>query len=159
MDIYSLTKEIVRELLDYDPETGKLTWRKRDRKWFKTDRDCNAWNARFAVTQAFGSIRVGYFCGDILDKKYLAHRVIWFWMTGEWPKEQIDHINHDRKDNKWLNLLEVSHRDNTRNQSRHKDNSSGYTGVCWHKQHRKWVVRIRHIHLGWFDSLRRYYSC
>ena len=48
-----ITQEIIRKLLDYDPETGKLTWRARDRKWFKSDRDCNAWNAKLSGKEAF----------------------------------------------------------------------------------------------------------
>lgn len=150
-----LTQEIVKEFLDYDPETGKLTWRERDRKWFTSDRTCNSWNVRFPRKEAFTSLNNGgYLEGKILGKYYKAHRVIWLWMTGEWPKEQVDHINHDRTDNRWCNLREASRLENYRNQSQYKNNKSGCTGVC--KQGLKWYTQIavdgKNVYLGRYNS-------
>ncbi len=150
-----LTQEIVRELLDYDPETGKLTWKERDRKWFKTNRSCSVWNIRYGKKEAFLNLEEGYFRGKITGKSHLAHRIIWLWMTGRWP-EQTDHINHIRTDNRWYNLREVSNKGNSRNQSRRKDNISGQTGIHFLKKRQKWRVYIMYdkkwISLGYYDS-------
>jgi hypothetical protein len=154
-----ITQEIVREFLDYDPETGKLTWQERDRKWFKSDHDFNSWNTRFAEKEAFTSINGrGYCNGAIFGKNYRAHRIIWLYMTGEFPEDQIDHINHDKTDNKWYNLREVSNQENCKNQSKSKNNTCGYTGIHWNKQNQKWIARINigsynRICLGSFDLL------
>ena len=149
-----ISQEIVRELLDYDPETGKLTWRRRDRKWFKSDKDCAGWNTRYSDKEAFKTLVVGYFRGSIQDKAYYAHRIIWLWMTGEWPEEQIDHINHDRKDNRWLNLRQVSNQENGKNRTKQRNNFSNQTGVCWNKRIEKWFAYIsNNISIGSFVSL------
>ena len=82
-----LTQEIVKEFLDYNPETGKLIWKKRDRKWFSSNKSYNTWNSRYADKEGFTSLdNRGYNSGRIFDKTYRSHRVIWLWMTGEWPR-------------------------------------------------------------------------
>lgn len=150
-----ITQEIIRKLLDYDPETGKLTWRARDRKWFKSDRDCNAWNAKLSGKEAFTLETGGYYEGRILGKKYLAHRIIWLWVTGECPKEQIDHINHVKNDNRWCNLRQVSNQENGKNQSVRKTNTSGQMGVYFNKRTNKWRAYIsvngKSVYIGEFD--------
>ena len=148
-----LTQELLKELLDYDQETGKLTWKRRERKWFKSDRQFKTWNSRYAEKEAFTALNdKGYCHGHILSKSYKAQRVIWLYMIGEWPKE-IDHINHDRKDNRWFNLREVSHQENCENRSKYSFNKSGQTGVYWHKTSQKWRSVIGRKNLGCFDLL------
>ena len=93
----------------------------------------------FPRKEAFTSLNNGgYLEGKILGKYYKAHRVIWLWMTGEWPKEQVDHINHDRTDNRWCNLREASRLENYRNQSQYKNNKSGL--------YRSLQTRIKMVH-------------
>jgi hypothetical protein len=123
-----LTQEIVRELLDYDPETGALTWRQRDREWFTSNRQWKTWNKRFSVKPA-GRLILGYRRVKMLGAVYYAHRLIWLWMTGLLPKDQIDHINRDGTDNCWSNLREATYKDNRRNLSLHKTNTTGRVGV------------------------------
>ena len=154
-----LTQEIVRELLDYEPETGKLIWKKRNRKWFKSDGDFKSWNSKHFGKEAFKqNDGMNYFSGKILDKSYRAHQIIWLWVYGKWP-EQIDHINHDRKDNRWFNLREVSQEENMKNQSKRKDNISGQTGLYWCNFYKKWNARIKvsgkRIHLDILIHLKR----
>jgi hypothetical protein len=126
-----LTQELVRELIDYDPATGALTHRWRDRRWFGTDRACNIWNARF-----------------------LAHRVIFLLMTGRWPEPEIDHDNHDPGDNRWHNLVEATHQQNLRNQVMRNTNTSGHTGVypCGNRFAASIHVSGRKLNLGTFES-------
>lgn len=70
----------------------------------------------------------GYLSTSVGKKAYLLHRLIWFMKTGNWPN-QIDHIDHDRSNNRWKNLREVKSRDNQLNCSKSCNNTSGVTGV------------------------------
>jgi hypothetical protein len=144
-----LTQAIVREFLHYDPDTGLLTWRHRRRCWFKNDHFCNAWNTKHAGQPAFTAMSDGYHQGRIFDQGYQAHRVIFLWMMGRWPNE-IDHINHDRADNRWRNLREVDPYEQNGNLSLPRNNSSGHAGVVRFRG--KWQASIqvngRTRHLG-----------
>jgi hypothetical protein len=124
-----LTQPIVHEFLDYYPDTGLLFWRWRDRKWFMSDRAWSVWNTRFAGCEAFTSFDRGYKMGAIFHKTYKAHRIIFLHMTSRWPDPEVDHINHDRSDNRWVNLEEKSHRKNNQNKSLNKNNTNGHVGV------------------------------
>lgn len=141
---------LLRQLLDYDPETGSLTWRKRPVEMFGesargAERAAASWNSRYAGTPALASVsRQGYARGAIFDRVYLAHRVAWAIYHGSWPTEEIDHINHVRTDNRICNLRPASREENCRNISRASNNSSGVTGVSWHKAGRKWLAVIVH---------------
>jgi hypothetical protein len=110
-----LTQDIVRELLDYDPEMGALTWKRRDRRWFSSDGIWKSWNSQHAGKLAFTAYDTsGYLSGLILGRAYKAHRIIFLWVTGRWPDPEVDHDNHIRDDNRWVNLLEKTHRRNRR---------------------------------------------
>lgn len=152
-----LTQTIVCELLDYNPETGGLIWKLRDRKWFTTDFQYKMWNAQFAGEAALTHVdKTGYLVGTVLNKRYLTHRVIWFWVTGKWPVE-IDHINHIKIDNRWANLRETMRQGNARNMSLSRGNNSGHTGVDWRDDRHCWRARMvidgRDVSLGHYDSL------
>lgn len=148
---------VLRNLLDYDPETGALTWRERPVKMFAGQRAAASWNARYAGKPAMAGVsRQGYARGAIFDRVYLAHRVAWAIYHGSWPVEEIDHINHVRTDNRINNIRQVSRDENCRNASRASNNSSGVTGVSWHGVGRKWLAVIVHDgeqrHLGLFTD-------
>lgn len=87
---------------------------------------------------------------------HLVHRIIWEYVHGEKPPCCIDHIDHDKTNNKLSNLRLATHSENARNQSRHITNSSGFTGVCFYKERDKWSSRIKvngvTIHLGLFTN-------
>jgi hypothetical protein len=142
-----LTQEIVREFLDYDPLTGALTWRHRHQIWFTTERAYKMWNIRFPGKHAFTSTSHGYLRGDIFNKSYSAHRVIFLWMRGRWPDPEIDHNNHDGTDNRWDNLEETT--ENAKNKKLFSTNTSGRTGVYWHKQI---IADRKKIFLGLFEK-------
>lgn len=149
--------ERLRELLAYNPETGELTWLPRPREIFPSKRAFNTWNARYAGKTAFITTDTpGYRQGRIFGKHYLAHRVAWALVHGEWPAEQIDHVNGIRSDNRLSNLRAVSRAENGRNQKRRSTNTSGVTGVQWVSRGNKWEARIqvagRNRHLGYFAS-------
>lgn len=148
--------EIVRELLDCDPDAGALTWRHRDQKWFANEHDCNAWNTRYAGTPAFTAPGGrGYLRGKIQGTRYATHRVIWAWVHGAWP-DQIDHINGVKDDNRIANLRDVSSLENGQNRSRPVTNTSGVVGVVWHKSKQRWQAQIgvnnRMIFIGQYEN-------
>ena len=90
-----------------------------------------------------------------IDKKqYLLHRLAWLYVYGEMPKNELDHINHNRYDNRISNLRETNRSENCQNMSKSKANTSGVTGVNWHKHGERWVARIhvdkKRVELGAF---------
>lgn len=101
--------------------------------------------------------RNGYLRVDIAGKTYAVHRVCWFLYYGSWPEGDIDHINHDRKDNRLSNLRVVSRTENMKNATKSKANSSGHTGVTWCKQQSQWAAQVcvagKNKKIGRFDSL------
>ena len=155
--------ELLRKLLRYDPETGILTWKWRDKAWFLVESSRRRWNTRFAGKEALTAIDVGgrgYKHGSItvlgLNKAY-AHRVAYTIYHGDFPEFGIDHINGDPTDNRIANLRDVSQKINSRNSSRRKNNTSGVTGVYWNNQMERWCAQItvdgRTKSLGLFASL------
>jgi len=155
--------ELLHKLLRYEPETGKLYWCERTPDMFKgckqsVKQTCNIWNSRFSGKEAFTCVDShGYKSGRINSQLFRAHRVAWALHFGEWPSDQIDHINGVRGDNKIENLRIVTHQDNHRNQKRSSNNTSGVTGVHWNTRKGKWASRIwvggkNGKHLGYFDS-------
>jgi len=155
-----LTIEIIQELLDYDPETGGFTWRPRSGEWFKTDHDRNAWNARYAGKEA-GGVRTnawGYpkLKIRLLGKDCLGSRLAFLWMRKDLP-DQVDHLDRDSLNNRWSNLAPSNHTENSKNKSAYRTNTSGVTGVSWHRPSGKWQARAelggKKHYLGLFAEL------
>lgn len=71
------------------------------------------------------------------------HRLAFLYMTGRFPKDEIDHINHIKDDNRWCNLRECTRSKNMMNSLRYKNNKSGYKGVSWHGKIGRWRSQIR----------------
>ena len=93
----------------------------------------------------------------MIDRRaYLEHDIIWFYMTGEWPSDGVDHFNSDKTDNRWRNLRQATQSQNNANSRRRADNTSGFKGVCWYEATGKWSSRIgvggKKINLGYFDK-------
>lgn len=148
----------LREFVSYDPESGVLIWKKRDRKHFKSDGSFKRFNAVFAGRPTFTERHAsGYYCGTVMGRRLLAHRVAWAVHYGEWPRYGVDHINGDPRDNRITNLRDVPQSLNTRNQRRHKDNKSGYTGVYYNDRCGKWSASIqvnyKSRHIGLFKCV------
>lgn len=151
-----ISVETLRQLLTYDPETGKLTWLPRPREMFCDDRAWKIWNTQHAGKTALNAKSHGYRHGPIFNKRVFAHRVAWALHYGHWPLGSIDHINGDQLDNRIPNLREVNHQGNARNSKRSVANASGVTGVGWYAPRGKWRARIRvdgrNITLGYFSD-------
>lgn len=126
-----ITAEYLREVFDYEPDTGKLIWAK-PRPHIQVGREAGN------VSKS----SKGYRCVGLDNKVYKAHRLIWLYMTGDWPKHQIDHINGVKDDNRWCNLREATTQQNCFNKGPRKDNTSGERNVFWCNTTQRWKVCI-----------------
>jgi hypothetical protein len=139
-----LTQERVKELFDYNPETGELV-----RKVSTSS------NAKAGDVAGSPNNR-GYLVTQINRERYLNHRLIWLHVHGFFPEHQIDHINRIRSDNRLENLREVSQSCNMRNACQKSNNTSGVQGVHWFKRDQKWQAHIqtgkKNHHLGYHSS-------
>lgn len=106
----------VRDLFNYNPETGVLTWRV-------------TVSAHKAGSVAGTKTTRGYICVRYDGKYYLAHRLAVAWMTGQWPKAQTDHVDRDTTNNKWRNLREATASENAANRKVAATNKLGLKGV------------------------------
>lgn len=152
-----IPKELARELLDYDEQTGVVRWKERARRHFVSDRSCRSWNSKHAGKVAGGRNANGYQQIALLDRRYVVHRLIYNWKAGATGGLPIDHINGDRSDNRWENLRLCTPSENSRNTKRPKNNKSGRIGIHKHGLADRWVAQIRvhgkTHHLGVFDDM------
>ena len=134
------TQKELKDLLSYDADSGLFT-RKVSRGHSKAG-------------DIAGYLCHGYIQIEIDGKAYGSHRLAWLFMNGEFPKGQIDHINHAKDDNRWINLREATNQENHKNRTMNKNNTSGVCGVYWSKQREKWQASIKvdgkNRHLGFF---------
>lgn len=139
-----ITPAVVRELFDYDPETGVLTWpRRTSAKWNKNARGMAIFNGRFADKPALDVIDGhDYLSGHALGFKLYAHRVAFCHFHGRWPDHNIDHDNGNRADNRIENLFDRPQVQNARNMKRTRHNTSGVTGVFFDSDTGLWRASI-----------------
>jgi hypothetical protein len=127
-----LTQDELKKQLHYDKETGLFT------------RLTIVKKSHSKIGDIAGSKhRTGYVLIRVNGKRYLAHRLVFLYVNGEFPKDGIDHINTIRSDNSWINLRSASQSKNMMNRAKPSNNSSGYKGVYWHKHRSKWAVQCR----------------
>lgn len=94
----------LKSVLFYDPKTGHWGWIAKRSK--HASRRKSGQKAGFITTGGYVGIQV-------FGKRYLAHRLAWFYMTGEWPEHTVDHINFIRCDNRWENLQDITQAKNS----------------------------------------------
>jgi hypothetical protein len=135
-----LNQETLKKYLTYDPETGLFRWK--------------IARGKIKVGEVAGTTNnYGYICIKIFYKKYKAHRLAWLYTYGEFPEDQMDHINRIKNDNRIANLRAVTHTENMKNRSLQSSNTSGHAGVYWIKDRQKqWRVRVKNINYGYFKS-------
>lgn len=150
-----LTRERLQELLHYDPETGLFSVK------------CLRMGSKKQIGDAWGTIkdktRYPYLIGAIDGKFYRAHRLAWLYVHGGMPHGNIDHINGKTLDNRIENLRECNQQQNNGNQHvLNANNTSGYRGVTWKRDKRKWKAYInrnnRQFHLGYFTTKEAAYE-
>ena len=149
-------QEELNRLLSYEPETGRVFWKARDRTMFSSDNACNAWNAKWAGKEAFTATDgKGYRCGMIFNVLYRAHRIIWAMVYGD-TDLPVDHGDGCRTNNRLLNLEAKTHAENMRNQKLRTDASVHGLGVRVSANGQKWYAHIKdgegQKYLGSFDS-------
>jgi hypothetical protein len=147
--------ELLRKLLRYEPDTGRLFWRERPKGMFPSERSCKWWNTRFGNKEAFTAINSdGYKFGTIKPLGFKSHRVIWAIQTGEWPENVIDHADQNKLNNKWENLRKATISQNCANRVSKNGSSSKHLGVSWRNRAGKWEAFIgkdrKRTHLGLF---------
>lgn len=128
-DKINTTPDEMRQLVEYDAQSGILIWKSRPASYFRSERSAKIWNARYPGTPALNCPdRYGYAHGQLAGKRMYAHRVIWAIHHGEWPK-LIDHIDGNLRNNRIENLRNVSQTTNMRNACLPSNNKSGAIGV------------------------------
>ncbi len=144
IDLSNVNQALVQTLFLYDQTTGSFT------------RRVNCGPAKMGSTPGATNTN-GYIQISIGRRLFLAHRLAWLYVFGEWPTGAVDHINRDRLDNRICNLRIVSSSENCQNVDMYPNNTSGQRGVSWRKDQGKWAAYIRHMnkqyHLGYFDDV------
>lgn len=129
-----LTRTELLRLFHYDPATGAMTYR-------FAGRNIKA-GAALGAKKTDKDGKTYYQC-RIAKRHYFVHRVIWFYMTGEWPV-RIDHADGNGTNNAWANLSSVTTAQNARNIRKKSTNKSGHTGVRWCPKAKRWTATIVH---------------
>lgn len=145
-----LSAEMLREALDYDPETGHFTWKKKICK-------------RTVVGALAGGPCTHYVEIGLYGQTYRGHRLAWLYMTGKWPNGEVDHKDQNKLNNRWENLRDVGRSENMINQDKpqkHKK-SCGYRGV-FPSVGGRWFSRLKvngvYRHLGTYDTQEEAYD-
>jgi hypothetical protein len=117
------SQDRLKELFDYDTQTGCLSWK-------------SPTSVRVKAGDSVKKNKLsGYYMANVDGNRYRAHRLIWMWYYGIDPgNKQVDHIDHDRGNNRINNLRLVTHQENHWN-----ENPKGYT---WSKKYQKYVAQI-----------------
>ena len=137
-----LTQQRLHSLIRYDPQTGLMYWRE----------------TRRGVVAGLAGHRDGRgYLSIVIDRqRHYVHRLAFLYTLGYLPTEQVDHVDRDKSNNRWSNLREATCTQNRTNTGLKSSNTSGYIGVTWSKQHRRWQARIRaggrRIYLGSFRT-------
>lgn len=138
-----LTQKRLKQFLHYNPATGIFRW--------AVDRG----GPTKIGTIAGCKTKDGYIAIMVEGKTYYAHVLAWLYMTGKWPKNKLDHRDVCGSNNVWGNLRAATTAQNNCNVGKQSNNKSGFKGVFWNKQSKKWCAVIRtggkQIHLGYYN--------
>jgi hypothetical protein len=127
----TLTQSRLKELLYYNSATGVFS------------RIANtSSNAKIGDEAGGMNKSTGYWRIRVDGVQHYAHRLAWLYVTGTWPESDIDHINHNKVDNRFINLRKVTHQENQKNKIKYKKNKSGVSGVRWISDRNVWKAQI-----------------
>lgn len=116
----ALTQSRVLAMFNYDAVSGELLWRIRP-----SIRSCARIGDLAGCVNSDGYLQV-----KTGGKAYIAHRLIWLYVTGEWPSDQVDHRNGDRLDNRWENLRVVTGAVNSQNRKKSRSGRKYNLPIC-----------------------------
>jgi len=134
----------LKEIFTYDEEFGRFHWKQNQGR-------------RIKAGDVAGCVHHnGYIVIGINKKQYQAHRLVWLYVHGTFPKYNIDHINGLRSDNRILNLREATQAENCQNLKKSRG-LSGLLGASIDTQRQnRWKASIKlkgkNYHLGWFKT-------
>jgi hypothetical protein len=141
-----MNTDALKSLLRYEPDTGLIYWVVKG-------------GGKIKKKPAGTKLHSGYLGICIGSKRWQAHRIAWALHHGAWPKDQIDHINGVKTDNRICNLREATNSQNGKNLGLSKANTSGFKGVSFEKYTGKWKAFIRvdgkMISLGRFADIEK----
>lgn len=134
----------LKKCLKYEIKTGEFKWIIRISKKVKVGDTAGTFDKK------------GYCRIAIKGIRYQAHRLAWLYIYGHFPKEYIDHIDGNPRNNRIENLRECTLAENSQNIRAHIDAFSKYVGVSWYKRYGKWRAKIqlngKEKCLGYFDT-------
>jgi len=139
-----LSYELASSLLNYDPDTGIISWKAVS-------------GARTKIGMPAGSKQPnGYLRISVNKNRFLAHRLAWLLYYKEWPLDIIDHIDGNKSNNKIENLRVGTILKNNYNTGITVTNTSGYKGVSWNSANNKYIANInvkgKKVYLGMFST-------
>ena len=137
-----MTHDRLLSLINYDPSTGVFTW--------------VVSKGRAKAGSVAGHRQHDYLSFMIDGKRYSCHRIAVFYMTGEWPVDEVDHRNLIKTENNWSNLRDADKVLNAANTPKRSHNTSGFKGAFLNRRNGKWLAQIRvnkkQIYLGNHDT-------
>jgi AP2 domain len=138
----ALTADLLRKLLNYDPQTGEFTWLES--------------RGRVKVGAVAGTRDHGDLAIRVNRRRYRASHLAVLWMTDKWPSDEINHRDGDCKNNRWVNLRPIGRSQKLFNRGKQRNNSVGFKGVTFHRGRGKFQAQIRAAgdqhYLGYFDT-------
>lgn len=145
-----LTHKRLKELVDYDPESGYFSW--------KFGRPGASMGVRCGTVK-----KAGYTILTLDRTLFRAHRVAWFFVHGEWPKDEIDHINRMRSDNRLANLRIADRSKNGFNKPVRSDSKIGVKNVSYDQETGVYYVRLvidkKPFNFGGFATIGEAAAC
>jgi hypothetical protein len=141
----------LKKVMDYNADTGEFYWKfSKSGASIKKEAGC--------IDNSTGCRRI---C--INGKIYLAHHLAILYMEGYLPKDWVGHINSQKDDNRFINIIQTTRKHRQRNRKENENNTSGYTGVYFKKDVNKWTANIRlsgkSKHLGIFIDKKDAIAC
>lgn len=160
------SQKLLRQILDYNPNTGILTWKERPPELFANAKNpvayAKTWNKQNAGKTAGAKSNNGRLQICVQNRNYNAHKIIWIWLYGTWnPLYEIDHINGDPSDNRQSNLrLATSWQNKANRNAMFEHNTSGALGVTFDRRSsplkKRWLAQIKvcgaYLYLGRFET-------
>jgi HNH endonuclease/AP2 domain len=138
-----ITAEHLRSIIHYDSETGVFTWLRPNPEW-KAGRAGDRAGC-FHKSSGYRAIKIN-------SRAYREHRLAWFYVHGEWPKDELDHVNCDKADNRLSNLREASRHQNLANAPAWGKNLKGADHLPSGRWRAKMCVKYKQITIGIYDT-------